>query len=128
MAANSQEMNRAFQTAETGLARILGDDNAFNTANTRNDNGTPFYEEDDVYDYAADIVDLGDYDADASYHAVYRQKTIPKRGTGWGHHRSVLSLRFIRGRDNAIGRHRICPRRRLPGRQEIASGTGVSWS
>ncbi len=84
MAANSQEVNRAFQTAETGLARILADDNAFDTANSVDDNGTPFNRADDVYDYViTDTVVATHYSAQTRYTAEYRQQTPPKRGSGW---------------------------------------------
>lgn len=84
MAANSQEVNRAFQTAETGLAKVLADDTAFNTNNKVNDGGTPFDPTDDVYDFTAIDTDVGDqYHAETEYTANFRQKTIPKRGTGW---------------------------------------------
>ncbi len=83
MASNSQEVNRAFQTAETGLAKILVDDSAFNTTNSVDDGGTPFDPTDDVYDYTFTDSNVGDYTAETIYTAQYRQKTIPKRGTGW---------------------------------------------
>jgi type II secretory pathway pseudopilin PulG len=83
MAANTQEVNRAFQTAETGLRTIMGDDNAFNTGNSVNDNGTPFDPTDDIYVYTASDIDVGTYSADTVYTAVFRQTTIPKRGSGW---------------------------------------------
>ena len=85
MASNSQEVNRAFQTAETGLAKILADDAAFNTTNSVDDKGTPFNPADDVYDYTFTDSTVGDgyYAAETIYNAEYRQKTIPKRGTGW---------------------------------------------
>jgi len=83
MASNSQEMNRAFQTAETGLAKILADDDAFNTTNSVDDNGTPFDPSDDIYDYTTTDSAVGPYTAETVYNAEFRQKTIPKRGTGW---------------------------------------------
>ena len=90
MAANSQELNRAFQTAETGLERILADNLAFDTANNKDDSGTPFIPEDDIYDYTI-LDDVGDYSADTVYAAVFRQKTPPKRSAkGWN--REVYSF------------------------------------
>lgn len=82
MAANSQEMNRAFQSAETGLAKVLVDDTAFNTNNSVDDNGTPFNPADDVYVFLP-VTEAIDSSAETIYRAEYRQKTIPKRGTGW---------------------------------------------
>jgi len=85
MAANSQEVNRAFQTAETGLQRVLGDNNAFDTNNKVDDNGTPFDLGDDIYDFTDTDTDLGDeVGLDTVYQAEFIQKTPPKRSAdGW---------------------------------------------
>ena len=85
MAANSQEVNRAFQTAETGLEKILADDDAFDTNNKVDDNGTPFIPDDDIYDFTDQDLDVGDeYHAETVYAAEFRQKTVPKRSAeGW---------------------------------------------
>lgn len=77
MAANSQEINRAFQTAETGLEQVFNDEAAFNTVHLEELDGTA----DDTYDKSMD--NIGDYDATATYNAVYRGQTIPPRGSGW---------------------------------------------
>lgn len=81
MAANSQEVNRAFQTAATGLQRVLDDNDAFDTNNKVDDNGTPFDLSDDIYDFtASDNTFSGThYDAETVYQAEFRQKTRPKR-------------------------------------------------
>ncbi len=83
MAANSQEVNRAFQTAETGLALALTDDDAFNTINTVDDNGTPFNSDDDIYTFNQEDNAVGSYSAATQFSAWFRQKTTPKRGSGW---------------------------------------------
>lgn len=83
MAANSQEVNRAFQTAETGLRAIMDTDAAFDTANSVNDGGTPFDPTDDVYVFTDNDPAVGSYTANTVYTAVFRQQTIPKRGSGW---------------------------------------------
>ena len=83
MAANSQEVNRAFQTAETGLRLAFADDTAFNTGNALDDNGTPFNPADDIYDFSGTDTGVGDYSADTDFGSYFRQKTIPKRGSGW---------------------------------------------
>ncbi len=83
MAANSQEVNRAFQTAETGLALALTDDGAFNTNNSVDDNGTPFNFDDDIYAFSQTTNNIGSYNADTEFSAWFRQKTTPKRGSGW---------------------------------------------
>ena len=67
MAANSQEINRVFQAAETGLARAYTDDLAFNTSNTT---ATP---------YAPAAANIGSYNATLSYTAVFVQATKPPR-------------------------------------------------
>ena len=77
MAANSQEINRAFQTAETGLKLAFTDEAAFSTANTKTTDGTV----DDPYDKEEN--DIGDYAAATAYNAVFRQETKPPRGSGW---------------------------------------------
>jgi hypothetical protein len=77
MAANSQEINRAFQTAETGLDLAMDDDDAFTTSNTADLDGTAS----DPYDKS--MTNIGGYGADVDYNAVYRQKTRPPRGSQW---------------------------------------------
>lgn len=77
MAANSQDINRAFQTAETGLELAMSDDDAFTTSNTEDLDGTAS----DPYDKS--MTGIGDYDAEVEYNAVYRQKTRPPRGSKW---------------------------------------------
>ena len=54
MAANMQEKNRAFQTAETALEIALNDKLAFNTSG-----------------HTATVDNVGDYDADATYTSVF---------------------------------------------------------
>jgi len=77
MAANSQEINRAFQTAETGLDLAINDDDAFTTANKEELDGTAG----DLYDKS--LTNIGTYGAEVDYNAVYRQKTRPPRGSQW---------------------------------------------
>lgn len=83
MAANSQEINRAFQTAETGLEIAMTDDTAFTTTNLVDDNGTVDDYTDDIYSYEATNNSLSSYGASTTYRAEYRQKTSPPRGSGW---------------------------------------------
>ncbi len=54
MAANTQERNRAFQTAETALAVALKNKRTFNTSG-----------------YTSTVDDVGDYDADATYTSAF---------------------------------------------------------
>ena len=56
MAANTQEKNRAFQTAETALEIALNDSKVFNTAG-----------------YTDTVVNLGDYEANAIYTSEFLQ-------------------------------------------------------
>jgi len=71
MAANSQEINRVFQAAETGLARAYNDDAAFNTSHTT---ATPYWPA------ATDIGPPDDsYNATMRYKAVFVQATKPPR-------------------------------------------------
>lgn len=77
MAANSQEVNRAFQAAESGLEMVLSDDDAFNTTNMQALDGTI----NDTYDIPD--VSLGNYGGSVKYNAIYRGQTNPPRGSGW---------------------------------------------
>ncbi len=77
MAANSQDINRSFQTAETGLEMVFNDDNAFNTGNTTVTDGTAA----DIYTPAAAIV--GNYLASVTYNSILLQAIPAPRGSGW---------------------------------------------
>ncbi len=78
MAANSQQVNQAFQAAETGLSLVWNDANAFSTQNTQASDGTAS----DPFNPSA--VQLGGSNGpDTVYNSVYRQATIPPRGSGW---------------------------------------------
>ncbi len=54
MAANTQEKNRAFQTAETALAIALDNEDSFNTSG-----------------YNSTVDDVGSYNADATYSSTF---------------------------------------------------------
>lgn len=82
MASNAQEINRVFQTAETGLNLGLTDDTAFNTNNYLDDNGT-FDPSDDTYAFTQSTTVGTGYTNTAEYNAWFRNKTAPKRGSGW---------------------------------------------
>ena len=71
MAANTQESNRAFQAAESGLDQGYADADSFNLNNTE-DNPNTFT-----------VTDFGSYDATLTYSIAYRQQTPPKRNSGW---------------------------------------------
>lgn len=71
MAANSQEVNRAFQAAETGLDLAYADADSFNINNTASNPNT----------YTDNS--FGSYNADLTYSIAFRQETPPKRGSGW---------------------------------------------
>lgn len=71
MAANSQEINRAFQTAESGLELAFNDANSFSINNTELD------------PYTGANTNFGDYGAATNYEVAFRQTTAPKRGSGW---------------------------------------------
>ncbi len=71
MAANSQEINRAFQTAEGGIEVAFNDPNSFSLTNTQTN------------PYAAIVTNFGTSDADTNYSVAYRQSTTAKRGSGW---------------------------------------------
>ena len=82
MASNSQEVNRAFQAASTGLQLVFNDENAFDTTLTVAADGTA----DDTYDVTdTSIGGSGSYayNASTTYNSVFRQSTKPPRGSGW---------------------------------------------
>lgn len=82
MAANSQEINRAFQAASTGLALAFDDPAAFDTTLTPENDGSAT----DLYaksDNTIGWTGLGGYTATTDYNSVFRQSTAPKRGSGW---------------------------------------------
>lgn len=82
MAANSQEINRAFQAASTGLELVFNDEEAFDTTLTAETDGTA----DDTYDKVnTGIGGTGAYayNAAATYNSIFRESTVPPRGSGW---------------------------------------------
>lgn len=82
MAANAQEVNRAFQAASTGLEMAYNDGDAFDTSLTEANDGSGS----DKYDKSdASIGGSGThaYTANATYNSVYKQSTTPSRGSGW---------------------------------------------
>lgn len=81
MSANTQEITRAFQAASTGIAQVFNDEDAFATTNTQVTDGTSS----DPYDKSASVGSSGShaYNATAQYNSVYRQSTVPPRGSGW---------------------------------------------
>ena len=86
MAANAQEMNRAFQAAEMGLRLAMNNADAFDYTNTVSDSGTPFDDSDDVYDFqTTETALLTAYNAEATYRAWFREETntIARGGPGW---------------------------------------------
>lgn len=87
MAANSQEINRAFQAASTGLEIVFNDGKAFDTRNTVDSNHTASdtYSDstDPTKDKSDDTVGGTGYQARVTYDSVYRQSTSPPRGSGW---------------------------------------------
>ena len=78
MAANSQEINKAFQAAETGLSLVYNDEDAFSTANTEDSDGTGS----DPYNKSENNLG-GSNGLDTTYNSVFRQQTVPPRGSGW---------------------------------------------
>lgn len=84
MAGNSQEINRAFQAASSGLELVFSDEDAFNTTNTKALDGTA----NDTY-FKSDTTVGGDssnasaYSATTEYNAVFLQQVSAPRGSGW---------------------------------------------
>ena len=73
MAANSQEINRAFQASETGLDIMMSDTAAFDTRYTVDQDGTG-----STSDFAA-TYSIGAYGATLTANSVYLQETTPGR-------------------------------------------------
>jgi len=72
MAANSQEINRAFQTAESGLEMAFEDAKSFSLSNT------------EANPYTSSTTSVGAYNAGTDFRVVYREATAPKRNaSGW---------------------------------------------
>ncbi len=71
MAANSQEITRAFQSAESGLEMAFDDADSFSVNNTVDNPGVG-----GDADFAGQGIDL-------VYEAVFLQTTPPRRGSGW---------------------------------------------
>ena len=77
MAANSQEVNRAFQTASTGLEMAFDDAASFDTSNTV---ASPYsLTNDEIGASGSDYA----YTAEAQYRSTFQQMTAPPRGSGW---------------------------------------------
>ena len=95
MAANSQEINRAFLAASSGIDIVFNDGAAFDTRHSLDSDGTnsDTYSESDGGGGTRDKTDNsigGDsgtdayaYTALATYDATYVQSTVPPRGSGW---------------------------------------------
>ena len=79
MAAASQELNRAFQTASTGLMRAFNDEAAFDTGLTKENDGSA------TDKYVNDNIDIGStfYKATTDYNSLFRGSSAPPRGSGW---------------------------------------------
>jgi type IV pilus assembly protein PilX len=77
MAANSQEVNRVFQAAETGIETAMNDSDAFQTTNLEDLDGTA------SDTYAKPALAVGGYNANVTYNSIFRQMTNPPRGSGW---------------------------------------------
>ena len=84
MAANSQEINRAFQAASSGLEMVYSDEDAFNTTNTEALDGTAsdtYFKSDTTV--GGDTGDSHAYSATTVYNAVFLQEVSAPRGSGW---------------------------------------------
>ncbi len=77
MASNVQEGTRAFQTAESGIALVVEDNDAFNPALETDDNGTPFNFADDIPGFTKTATDIGTYNAEVVYTSEWVDATTP---------------------------------------------------
>ncbi len=78
MSSNSQEANRVFQAAESGVETAYDDGDAFQTSNVAELDGIPGS---DTYDKPD--LNVGSYNVTVAYNSIYRQMTAPPRGSGW---------------------------------------------
>jgi len=87
MAQNSQEQNRAFQAAETGIEMALADVNVLKTSHGFNDDGSRTdgaVVTNDSSDSSNQIFAGADgYSVDIEYSSVFLQKTPVSRGSGF---------------------------------------------
>ena len=80
MAQNSQDKNRAFQAAETGIEMAIANSGSMNTSNAFNDDGTNSFSQGDTATLGTSNTGYG---VSVTYSSVFLQKTPVTRGSGF---------------------------------------------
>jgi Tfp pilus assembly protein PilX len=80
MAQNSQDKNRAFQAAETGIEMAIANSGSMNTSNAFNPDGTNNFSQGDAATLG--VAQTG-YGVSVTYSSVFLQKTPVTRGSGF---------------------------------------------
>ena len=80
MAQNSQDKNRAFQAAETGIEMAIANSGSMNTSNAFNDDGTNSFSQGDATTLGTAATGYG---VNVTYSSVFLQKTPVTRGSGF---------------------------------------------
>jgi Tfp pilus assembly protein PilX len=80
MAQNSQDKNRAFQGAETGIEMAIADAGTLNTSNTFNAAGVNTFSQGDINTLGTAQTGYG---VNVTYSSVFLQKTAVSRGSGF---------------------------------------------
>ena len=80
MAQNSQDKNRAFQAAETGIEMAIANSGSMNTSNAFNSDGTNSFSQGDETTLGTAATGYG---VSVTYSSVFLQKTPVTRGSGF---------------------------------------------
>jgi Tfp pilus assembly protein PilX len=80
MAQNSQDKNRAFQAAETGIEMAIANSGTMNTSNAFNADGSNSFSQGDVATLGTAATGYG---VSVTYSSVFLQKTPVTRGSGF---------------------------------------------
>ena len=80
MAQNSQDKNRAFQAAETGIEMAIANSGSMNTSNAFNADGSNSFSQGDTDTLGTTVTGYG---VSVTYSSVFLQKTPVTRGSGF---------------------------------------------
>ena len=80
MAQNSQDQNRAFQAAETGIEMAIANSGSLNTSNAFKADGTNTFSQGDAATLGSSTTGYG---VSVTYSSVFLQKTPVTRGSGF---------------------------------------------
>ena len=80
MAQNSQDKNRAFQAAETGIEMAIANSGSMNTSNQIDSSGVNSFSQGDATTLGSSVTGYG---VSVTYSSVFLQKTPVTRGSGF---------------------------------------------